>query len=197
MSVSVRFLKAAAHPEQYPPGRLPEVAFVGRSNVGKSSLINSLVARKGLARISRTPGKTQVIHFYEVEERFLLVDLPGYGYARVPEGIRRRWGPMVEKYLTGRRSLKLVTFLLDMRRTPSELDLQLKAWLDLHAVPTCFVLTKADKVSRGGRQPLIRQMADALELPAADLIPFSAVTREGRRELWGAVLRAVSGPTYN
>jgi GTP-binding protein len=193
----VRFLQAAARADQYPPEQLPEVAFAGRSNVGKSALINTLVGRKGLARISQTPGKTQLIHFYQAEDRFLLVDLPGYGYARVPEGIRKRWGPMVERYLAGRRSLRLVIFLLDLRRTPSQLDLQLKGWLDHHAIPTCFVLTKADKVSRGSRLPLIRQIADALEVTAADLIPFSAVTREGRRELWGVVLRAVSPPAYN
>ena len=187
----VQFLKAAVRPDQFPPARLPEVAFVGRSNVGKSSLINALVGRKGLARTSRAPGKTQMIHFYQMEDLFLLVDLPGYGFAHVPEEIRRRWGPMVEGYLGSRETLRLVVFLLDLRRIPNENDLQLKEWLDDRGIPSCFVVTKADKISRGGRAPLLRRIAQALGVSQADLVPFSAVTREGGKPLWGHILRAV------
>jgi GTP-binding protein len=112
----IDYLGSADKSKEYPRTDLPEIAFSGRSNVGKSSLINTLVGRKGLARISRTPGKTQRIHFYQVDSRFILVDLPGYGYAKVPEQIKRRWGPMIETYLSGRKTLKLLAVLLDLRR---------------------------------------------------------------------------------
>jgi GTP-binding protein len=189
----VQFLKAAVHPDQFPSGRLPEVAVVGRSNVGKSSLINVLVGRKGLARTSQTPGKTQLIHFYQVEDRFLLVDLPGYGYARVPESVRKRWRPMVEGYLTARESLRLVVFLLDIRRVPNEQDLQLKEWLTNRGIPACFVATKADKLSRGARASQVSRIAMSLEVPAAEVLRFSVLEREGRRALWGRITGALKG----
>lgn len=187
----IQFLTGAIRPDQYPQERLPEVAFAGRSNVGKSSLINTVVGRKGLARTSQTPGKTQLIHFYKVEGDFVLVDLPGYGYARVPEAIRRRWGPMVERYLSGRKTLCLVVLILDMRRIPSQQDRQLKSWLEQKALSTCYVLTKADKIPRGKRSHKIRQIAQTLGASTEELLAFSARTREGRRALWGAIRRAV------
>jgi GTP-binding protein len=190
-SQQVLFLTAAVRPDQFPPGRLPEVAVVGRSNVGKSSLINALVGRKGLARTSQTPGKTQLIHFYQVEERFLLVDLPGYGFARVPETIRKRWRPMVEGYLTVRDSLRLVVFLLDIRRVPNEGDLQLRGWLSDRGIPTCFVATKADKLSRGARFAQARQIALTLGIAAEEILLFSVLEREGQRTLWARIAGAV------
>lgn len=189
----ISFLTAAERPEHYPRVRLPEVAFAGRSNVGKSSLINTLVGRRGLARISQTPGKTQRIYFYQVERRFVLVDLPGYGYAKVPESVRRRWGPMVERYLTTRAELCLVVVLLDIRRMPSQEDLQLKAWLEARGLPVQYVLTKGDKISRGRRGPQVSRIAERLEVPADSLMVTSARTREGSRALWGVILSAVRG----
>jgi GTP-binding protein len=189
----VHFVKGAVWPEHYPPARLPEVAIAGRSNVGKSSLINTLVGRKALARTSQTPGKTQSIHFYAVDNRFLLVDLPGYGYARVPEKMRRQWGPMVENYLSDRPVLCLLVFLLDIRRDPSQQDMQLKEWLDAHGTSVCYVLTKADKIPRGKRPPKVRRVAGKLGVSPECLILFSAPGREGRRELWRRILEAVEG----
>jgi GTP-binding protein len=187
----VSFLTAAEWPEHYPDVRLPEVAFAGRSNVGKSSLINALVGRRGLARTSQTPGKTQRIHFYKVEHHFVLVDLPGYGFAKVPESVRRRWGPMVERYLNTRSELCLVVVLLDIRRLPTEEDLQLKAWLEARGLPGRYVLTKGDKISKGRRGPQIRRIAERLEVSTDSLMVTSARTREGNKALWGVILSAV------
>jgi GTP-binding protein len=187
----VQFVRGAIRPDQYPVEHLPEIAFAGRSNVGKSSLINTLVGRRGLARTSQTPGKTQLVQFYRVDGRFSLVDLPGYGYARAPQKMRRRWGIAMERYLSERRTLRLVVLLLDMRRIPSRLDLELKSWLDQMAIPTCYALTKADKISRGKRSWQIHQVSQTLGIPSEHLIPFSARTREGRPALWGRILEAV------
>jgi GTP-binding protein len=161
--------------------------------VGKSSLINTLVGRKGLARISQTPGKTQMIHFFQVEDLFVLVDLPGYGYARVPDRVRKSWGPMVESYLGSRRTLRLVVFLLDIRRIPGGQDQQLKSWLEQKGIPVCFVVTKADKVSRGARGAQLRQIAETLGAASGEFLPFSAVTREGRPGLWRRIREAAEG----
>lgn len=187
----VRFLAAASGPRQYPPGRLPEVALAGRSNVGKSSLINVLVGRRKLARTSQIPGKTQLIHFYMVENLFVLVDLPGYGYARVPERIRRNWKAMVENYLTQRRELKLVVLLLDARRTPCQMDLELKQWLQARGIPLMAVATKVDKLSRGQRSAQIASIARAMGLTSQEILVFSSITGEGRRELWRALTGVV------
>ena len=181
----VKFIKSAREPRHYPPGDLPEVAFAGRSNVGKSSLINTLVQRKGVARTGGMPGTTQLINFFTVNDRFSFSDLPGYGFARVPEAIRRDWGPMVESYLKERKNLRLVILLLDIRREPSEEDLRLRQWLDHYHIPHLAVLTKADKLSRSRgiqRQGSLRQ---ALGIPAGnDPLLFSAKTGAGRQMLW-------------
>ncbi len=187
---SVEFIKSAAQPSQYPEGILPEVAFAGRSNVGKSSLINSLVQRKGLARISNTPGRTQLINFFTVNSKISLVDLPGYGFAKVPAAVKKNWGPMVEAYLKERDTLRLVILILDIRREPSEDDGTLLRWLDLYGIPTLCVLTKTDKLSRG--QVLIRrkQIGKSLGTGASSaetLLLFSARTGDGREAVWKAI----------
>lgn len=187
----VRFLVAAAGPKQYPSSLLPEVAFAGRSNVGKSSLINTLVGRKNMAHTSQAPGKTRFIHFYRVGQLFVLVDLPGYGYARVPQRIRRDWGPMVETYLRERKQLRLVVLLLDVRRTPAEMDLQLKEWLDARGMPWVAVATKVDKLSRVQRATQIACIARAMGLVPEEVLVFSSVTGEGKRELWRALVGAL------
>jgi len=181
--LSVQFVKSATFPSGYPPGELPEVAFAGRSNVGKSSLINALLQRKQLARTSNTPGRTQLINFFNVNNEYLFVDLPGYGFARVPEAVKREWGPMIETYLRERSCLKLVIFILDIRRTPSKEDRNLKAWLDFYGLKTLFILTKSDKLSRGERKKRQREIGELLSLSEAP-IPFSAKTNLGREEIW-------------
>lgn len=184
--LSVEFVKSATSPSGYPPGDLPEVAFAGRSNVGKSSLINSLLQRKQLARTSNTPGRTQLINFFNVNNAYLFVDLPGYGFARVPDAVKREWGPMIETYLRERTCLELVIFILDIRRTPSKEDRDLKAWLDFYALKTLFILTKSDKLSRGERKKRQREIGEILALSEPP-IPFSAKTHLGREEIWAQI----------
>jgi GTP-binding protein len=185
---SVEFVKSATRPSHYPDGTLPEVAFAGRSNVGKSSLINTLVQRKGLARTSNTPGRTQLINFFTVNGRFSLVDLPGYGFAKVPLAVKKNWGPMVEAYLKERDVLRLVVLILDIRREPSEGDLTLLRWLELYRTPVLCVLTKTDKLSRGQAAIRRRRIEETPGIPP-DLPPllFSARTGDGREAVWKAI----------
>jgi GTP-binding protein len=190
--LSAEFVLSAKEPAHYPPASLPEIAFAGRSNVGKSSLINTLLNRKGLARTSNTPGRTQEINFFRVNDRFNLVDLPGYGYAKVPESIRRQWGPMVETYLRVRETLHLVVLILDVRRDPSEEDLQLIEWLPAYRIPFLLVLTKTDKVSNnefaGRRGLIVKTISVPSETP---LLAFSAKTGAGKEILWREIRKAL------
>ena len=182
--LSAEFLGSAVSPAQYPRQPLPEVAFAGRSNVGKSSLINTLVHRKGLAKTSATPGKTQTINFFLVNQRFFLVDLPGYGYARVPPEVQARWRPMVETYLQQRDMLRGVVHIVDLRHPPTAQDLQLRAWLQEHRLPVITVATKADKITPGQRAGQVRTVRQGLALAEDDaLFLFSAQSREGRLHL--------------
>ena len=146
--LSAEFVKSASKPSEYPKGGLPELAFAGKSNVGKSSLINALVNRKNLAKISSTPGRTQLINFFQINGNLSLVDLPGYGYAKVPLHIRQTWKPMVESYLQTREDIRLVILIIDARRGASAEDLNLLDWLDYHRIPSLLVLTKTDKLSQ-------------------------------------------------
>lgn len=190
--LSAEFVLSAKEPAHYPPAALPEIAFAGRSNVGKSSLINTLLNRKGLARTSNTPGRTQEINFFRVNDRFTFVDLPGYGYAKVPEAIRKTWGPMVEVYLRERGTLRLVVLILDVRRDPSEEDGQLIHWLSFYRVPFLIVLTKRDKVSNNEFALRRRRIAELIGM--ADLkpfVPFSAKTGEGKEPLWREVRKVL------
>ena len=181
---SAVFVKSAVRPENFPEEGWPEVAFAGRSNVGKSSLINVLVNRKGLVRTSSTPGRTQLINFFAINESRFLVDLPGYGFAQVPLAVKRQWGPMVQSYLERRSTLRAVVLLFDIRRIPREEDLQLLDWLEAGNIPTIPVITKIDKVSRGQRARRIEPILEATGLPADAFTFFSALTREGREEIW-------------
>jgi GTP-binding protein len=184
-------MKAAAKPDQFPEPALPEVAFAGRSNVGKSSLINTLVHRKKLARTSAVPGKTRLIHFFDINHRFSFVDLPGYGYAKVSAEIRRSWRPMVEGYLQGRPNLVLVVLILDLRRDPTGDDVALAQWLSHHRIRHLFILTKADKLSGNERRNRRRSIGTRLGTPGSqELILFSARTGEGRDALWKEILKA-------
>jgi len=178
------FFKSAIKPGDYPRDNFPQIAFAGRSNVGKSSLINSLVNRKGLARTSRTPGRTQLINFFTINRSFYFVDLPGYGYAKVPLKIRENWGNMIETYLKKSKTLRLLVFILDARRLPSPLDKQLLNWLFAYEIPFLFVVTKTDKLSKSALQRQLKIIKEKIGAPkGADFLPFSAKTRKGTREL--------------
>ena len=171
---SAKFICSAVTPGQYPPVDLPEVAFAGRSNVGKSSLINKILNRKKLVRTSKTPGRTQLLNFFEINELWRFVDFPGYGYAKVPVEIKKRWRPMVESYLTSRVNLRGMVWLLDIRREVSKEDLQLWDWLQVKQVPVIIVVTKADKLSKNKRNKQAASIAKSLGRKAQELIQFSA-----------------------
>lgn len=177
-----------------PPEPVPEVAVVGRSNVGKSSLINRSLNRKNLAKSSSTPGKTRTINLYRINNAFYIADLPGYGYARAAKTERARWARMIEHYLRHREQLRGVIMLVDIRHPPSENDLLMKGWLEENHIPYMVVATKADKISRGRRKAHLDGVRRGLGLPAdLELIPFSAESGEGVQELWEAIAEAVSG----
>jgi GTP-binding protein len=176
-----------------PESDLPEIAFAGRSNVGKSSLLNRLVGRRSLARVSRTPGRTREINFFRVNDLFVLADLPGYGYARVSKERKAQWRPLMETYLGKTPRLAGVVQLLDMRREPSEDDVAMLDFLAELEMPTIVVLTKSDKLSRKAAAKRAVAIARSLELDAEQTIPFSAVTGEGRDELASAIASAVAG----
>lgn len=184
---SAKFVCSAVTPGQYPPDDLPEVAFAGRSNVGKSSLINKILNRKKLVRTSKTPGRTQLLNFFEINELWRFVDLPGYGYAKVPAEVQKRWRPMVESYLTTRVNLRGMVWLLDIRREVSKEDLHLWDWLQAMQVPVIIVVTKADKLSKNKRNKQAASIAKSLGRTAQELIQFSATSGEGKDEIWGAL----------
>jgi GTP-binding protein len=186
---SAKFICSAVTPEHYPPADLPEVAFAGRSNVGKSSLINKILNRKKLVRTSKTPGRTQLLNFFEINEIYRFVDLPGYGYAKVPAEIQKRWRPMVETYLTSRSNMRGMVLLLDIRREPSKEDLNLWHWLQTMSIEVVTVTTKVDKLSRNKRNKQIAAIAKTLGCKKEELIEFSAITGEGRHEIWKELLR--------
>lgn len=185
---SARFVKSALRPGDYPKDGRPEFAFVGRSNVGKSSLLNALLGRKGLAKTSSTPGKTQTINFFDVNGALYFVDLPGYGYAKVPLKVKENWGRVLTAYLRERDELRLVVLLVDARHEPTERDLDMLELLDRAEAPTLIVATKIDKVKRGQRKQRLEAIRRRLDLDEDALIlPFSAVTREGQKELWHVI----------
>jgi GTP-binding protein len=196
--MKVSFLKSAFQEAHFPPPDRPEVAFAGKSNVGKSSLINTLTNRKKLARTSSTPGRTQAINFFDLDGRIYFVDLPGYGFAKVPLEVRRSWGKMVEGYLKGRANLKAVVIILDIRREVSQGDLSLLEWLNHYNIRPIIILTKADKLSRNQAFSRAKSMGGDLENYGIDRpIIFSAKTRQGREEIWERIeeIITVNGET--
>jgi GTP-binding protein len=190
---SAEFVKSAVKPSHYPEEHLPEVAFVGRSNVGKSSLINTLVNRRHLVKTSSTPGRTQLINFFDINGEFTFVDLPGYGYAKVPKQVVKSWGEMIETYLATRKTLKGVVMLMDIRRTPGPDEHDLIHWFRHYGIPTRIVLTKADKFSNQKRKVHYEKCAENLGLSKEDLICFSAKTRLGRDRLLNDIEPWISG----
>ncbi len=187
---STRFIKSALKPADFPKDRSNEVAFIGRSNVGKSRLLNALAKFGKLARISSSPGRTQTINFYSINDRFYFVDLPGYGYAKVPKKLQAGWRSMVEGYLRDRPQLKLAILLIDCRIPPTPDDILMKEWLDYYAIENAVVLTKADKLSRNRLMQSARRAREVLGTD--ELIPFSAVTNLGKGSIWSRIRAAVS-----
>jgi len=183
VSLKAEFIVSSAQPAQFPPDRLPEIAFLGRSNVGKSSLINALTGQKRLAFTSSTPGRTQTINFYRIDGAFYFVDLPGYGYARAPLEQTLRWKRLMEHYLEKRETLKLSCLILDSRRGWMEKDLDLKRWLEHHGRPYLVIATKSDKVNQSQQERGWR----AIRQEGVEPLPFSALTGRGVREIWQAI----------
>jgi GTP-binding protein len=188
---SAEFIKSAVKPSQYPDAVLPEFAFTGRSNVGKSSLINTLVNRKRLVKTSSTPGRTQLINFFLINKMFSFVDLPGFGYAKVPESVRRKWGPMIETYLSTRKTLKGVVLIMDVRRIPGIQDLYFIEWLYYYNIPGILILTKADKLSKTKQLTQKATIVKALSVDKDDLVLFSAKSRLGKDVVWDAIERLI------
>lgn len=188
---SAKFVTSAAKPSQYPSENFPEIAFAGRSNVGKSSLINTLVNRKHLVKTSSTPGRTRLINFFNINNALTFVDLPGYGYAKVPESIRKKWGPMIETYLSERRSLKAIVVIIDIRRTPGTEERDLINWLNYYNICRIWVITKADKLSKNKQLKQLNTITRALGVGKKDVILFSAKTRQGKDAVWEAILALI------
>ena len=188
---SAEFVKSAVTPAQYPDAVLPEIAFTGRSNVGKSSLINTLLNRKRLVKTSSTPGRTQLINFFNINNAFSFVDLPGFGYARVPESIKRTWGPMIETYLSTRKTLKGVVLIMDIRRTPGTQELVFIEWLRYYTIPIILILTKTDKLSKSKQMSQHITITKILGIDRNDLILFSAKSRMGKDATWAAIKKLI------
>lgn len=187
-----RYLASAVRKDQYPAEKKPEFVFIGRSNVGKSSLINSLTRVKNLARVSSQPGKTQTINFYELgaklpgeEERrsFYLVDLPGYGYARTGHEKRKLWSSFIEEYLKTSEQLQFVCQLIDIRHAPMASDIEMFQWLVRAGIPVLVIATKADKIGKQAREKQVREIQKALGVPDLSVLPYSSLKNEGRSEL--------------
>lgn len=185
---SAKFIASAQTPESIPSYRRKEIAFLGRSNVGKSSLINSLLGVKGLARTSSTPGRTQALNFFLINESFHFVDLPGYGYAKVAKTERQAWGKLIEKYLAQREQLVLSILIVDARHEPSPLDLQMKSWLEHFGLSFLVVNTKADKLSASEQKASLKRSEKVLETNA---VLYSSVTRLGLKQVWDHIRASI------
>ena len=194
---NARFVTTAVKPEGYPILRsdsgtpLPEIAVVGRSNVGKSSLLNHLFQSKDLVKTSSTPGKTQALNFFVLDEKLVFVDLPGYGYAEVPLAVRKAWGPMIHAYLEKRQSLQLILFLFDIRRSPSEEDKQLLEWIAHHEKAVILVLTKTDKVKQNEKTANTAKIIKAFDSENLHFVHYSVIKNLGRKELISMLLDAI------
>ncbi|HWI55000.1 MAG TPA: ribosome biogenesis GTP-binding protein YihA/YsxC [Desulfobacteria bacterium] len=183
--ISAEYIISAPGPKQYPEGELPEIAFAGRSNVGKSSLINKLVNRRGLARTSGSPGKTRLLNFYWINKDFYFVDLLGYGFAKVAKDVKSQWGKMIEGYLRERENLRVVVHLIDIRHAPSKEDVEMHQWLNHYEIPSVVVVTKADKIARGKWHKHTKVICESLgALPDTPVVIFSSLTGQGTDQLW-------------
>ena len=183
--IDAKFYKSVFKKSSLPTGQIPEIAFSGRSNVGKSSLINTLINRKGIAKTSSTPGRTQSINFIDINNSLYFVDLPGYGYAKVPDSVKKDWRQLIEGYLEKRENLKLVILIIDSRRDPREDEAQFADWLKLNGISYAVVITKIDKLKKGKR--LKSYSAWQKFLGVENVLPFSAVTGEGKGGIWSII----------
>lgn len=175
---------SAVSSKQYPQDALPEIVLAGRSNVGKSSFINKMVGRKNLARTSSKPGKTQTLNFYQINDLFRFVDVPGYGFARVSKAEREKWGKFIEEYFLTRENLRLAVLIIDIRHRPTADDRLMYDWLCHHQIPTLIVATKMDKIARGKVDKHVKEIRDTLSLDKTPIIPFSAETGQGKDQVW-------------
>ncbi len=183
---TAEFMLGVADLKQLPHEGLPEIALAGRSNVGKSSMLNKLSGRKKLARISRTPGKTRELNLYKIDNRMIIVDLPGYGFAKVPDHVKEKWGQLVESYLNSREELAAIVQLVDARHPPTRDDVQMYEWIRHYQVPSLIAVTKVDKIARGKRAAALRSVQELLEPDeTTPVIFFSGETGEGSKELLG------------
>ncbi|EAK9827001.1 YihA family ribosome biogenesis GTP-binding protein [Listeria monocytogenes] len=182
---NVELIISAVRPEQYPETDLPEYALAGRSNVGKSSFINTMIRRKSMARISQKPGKTQTLNFYKIEEAFFFVDVPGYGFAKVSKTEREKWGVMIETYITSREQLRGVIQIVDLRHKPTEDDRMMYEFLKYYDIPVIVVATKADKIPRSKWQKNAKIVRETLDFDPDDkFVLFSSETKMGKDEAW-------------
>lgn len=180
---------SAVGPKQYPTDVLPEIALAGRSNVGKSSFINKMIARKNLARTSSNPGKTQTLNFYKINNKFRFVDVPGYGFAKVSKAEREKWGEFIEEYLSSREYLRAVMLIIDIRHKPSVDDQMMYEWLHHIEVPVVIVATKVDKIPKGKVQKHVKEIRETLNASNnVPIIPFSSETSQGKDEAWGQLM---------
>ena len=189
--ISAEFIKSALKRSGYPEELLPEVAFAGRSNVGKSSLINTLLNRKNLVRTSSSPGRTQMLNFFRINNQINFVDFPGYCFAKVPIKVKAQWKPMVDDYLKYRKTLKLVILLLDIRRTPGSDDASLIRWFETCAVPFLVVLTKSDKISKSKCSAQQKTIKEFLLLQDEEIVCFSAMTGMGKQEILKRIIQVI------
>jgi GTP-binding protein len=184
----VDFIKSAAKLSQSPHHAMPEICVCGRSNVGKSSMLNTICNRRQMARVSSTPGRTQLINFFNVQDRLVLVDLPGYGWAKVPKSVKRQWGPALEQYLDERPQLVLALCLVDMRRDPGQEEKGLLAWFQQKKLPVIVVATKSDKVAKSKRLNRVNNIAKELQVHPKSVVQFSSLKGDGKELLWGQLL---------
>ncbi|MCM1082130.1 MAG: ribosome biogenesis GTP-binding protein YihA/YsxC [Clostridium sp.] len=176
-----------------PDNSLPEIAFAGKSNVGKSSLINGLLNRKALARTSSSPGKTQTINFYNINKELYFVDLPGYGYAKVSKEIRDKWGKMIDRYLHSSKQLRAVFLLVDIRHAPGENDKTMYDWIIASGYKPIIICTKLDKIKRSQQAKQVKLIKDTLQVESGTkIIPFSAISKQGKEDIWGFIQEAIA-----
>jgi GTP-binding protein len=182
--MKAEFITSAKEPKGYPETDFPEVAFAGRSNVGKSSMINSLLGTKKLVKVGKTPGKTKLVNFFLVQDKFMLVDLPGYGFAKVSKSEKAQWGETIENYFTERTQLSACVLILDIRRDPNDDDLSMIYWLDHYNVKKIIALTKCDKLSNNQQISRLAKISTQLNIPRQDFVLFSSLTKKGKDEIW-------------
>lgn len=190
---NVDILISAVKPEQYPETGLPEIALAGRSNVGKSSFINTMIKRKSMARISSKPGKTQTLNFFDIDHQIVFVDVPGYGYAKVSKTERERWGKMIETYLTSRETLKAVIQLVDIRHNPTNDDILMYDFLKHYEIPTIIIATKEDKIPKGKVQKHLKVIKEELDMDPNDtLISYSSLSNHKNPQIWEAIEKLIN-----